>query len=103
MAALDRARLCGGWRHSHEEDAVGTEVYRREGYAFPRSRGRRAFTLEADGTLRESGPGPSDRPASARAGTWRIDGPNLVLAPARGAARARRVIALDDDRLVLAR
>ncbi len=46
MGAKVRWKICdrvllGHWIHSHEEDAHGVTVYRRKGYSFPPSRGRR--------------------------------------------------------------
>jgi hypothetical protein len=39
------------WLHSHEEDRADVTVYRPGGFAFPPSRGRVGFLLEASGRL----------------------------------------------------
>jgi hypothetical protein len=91
------------WVHSHEEDTATEMVFRPATHQFPRSRGRQALQLGADGTLVEGGPGPSDRPERSP-GRWRLteDG---GLALYRGSAstpyRVLRIVSLSKDRLVL--
>lgn len=43
-AELD-PRCFGHWIHSREEDTDEVHVYRREGFEFPRARGRRGFEI----------------------------------------------------------
>jgi hypothetical protein len=79
---VDRERLEGRWVHSHEEDTDDEMVYRSEasGYDFPRSRGREALELNADGSYGGSVPGPADKPEASGGGEWAVrDGNKLVL------------------------
>jgi hypothetical protein len=95
--------LAQHWVHSHEEDTATEMVFRPASHPFPRSRGRQAFELGVEGTLIESGPGPSDRPERSP-GRWRLteDG---ALALYRGSAstpyRVLHIVSLGKDRLVL--
>lgn len=59
------------WVHSHEEDTETEMVFRPATYTFPRSRGRRSFELRPDGSLIETGIGPTDRPQETQ-GTWKL-------------------------------
>jgi hypothetical protein len=63
------SEIFGVWLHSYEEDTATTTVYRARGYAFPRSRGRRAVELRPDGTFVQYGSGPDDR-GQAVVGRW---------------------------------
>jgi hypothetical protein len=93
--------LLGRWLHSHEEDTDAELVYRPATYRFPPSRGRTGFELRPDGTMVESGIGPTDRRAESP-GTWRLSGNTLVLDRAAGS----RVLAIVDaapDRLKVSR
>jgi hypothetical protein len=64
-----QSEIFGLWLHSYEEDTETTTVYRTRGYAFPRSRGRRAVEFRPDGTYVEYGSGPDDR-GQAVVGRW---------------------------------
>ena len=98
--AVDRDALIGRWRHSHEEDIDDHLVFRRDDYDFPLSRGRRSLDLRADGSVVSSAPGPTDAPESVT-GTWTIDDGDLIV---RGPNPATyRIVAVEADRLVLAR
>ena len=78
---IDRERLAGRWVHSHEEDTDDEMVFRSEasGYDFPRSRGREAIELNADGSYGGVVPGPADKPEASGGGEWTVDGDKLVL------------------------
>ena len=79
---VDREGLAGRWVHSHEEDTDDEMVFRSaaSGYEFPRSRGREALELNADGSYAGTAPGPVDKPEPTGGGEWRIeDGNKLVL------------------------
>jgi hypothetical protein len=90
----------GRWLHSHEEDAGAEQVYRRDDYPFPPSRGRAGFALRADGSMDRLAPGATDRPTRA-SGVWRLASDVIELEPA-GASRLRwRIIAVEADRLVV--
>ncbi len=94
--------LIGSWRHSHEEDTPDAQVYRRDDYAFPLSRGRFGFTLEAGGAAERIGLSPRD--GSARgAARWTFEsGPPPRLTITAGPAReVWDVIDAARDRLVL--
>ncbi|HYH88380.1 MAG TPA: hypothetical protein VEX67_04055 [Solirubrobacteraceae bacterium] len=79
---VERERLEGRWVHSHEEDTDDEMVFRSDssGYQFPRSRGREALELNADGSYGGTAPGPVDKPEATAGGEWTIeDGNKLVL------------------------
>ncbi|HYH90128.1 MAG TPA: hypothetical protein VEX67_12895 [Solirubrobacteraceae bacterium] len=79
---VERERLEGRWVHSHEEDTDDEMVFRSasSGYQFPRSRGREALELNADGSYGGTAPGPTDKPEATAGGEWTIeDGNKLVL------------------------
>ena len=79
---VERERLEGRWVHSHEEDTDDEMVFRSasSGYEFPRSRGREALELNADGSYAGTAPGPVDTPEATGGGEWTIeDGNKLVL------------------------
>ena len=66
------------WIHSHEEDTASEMVFRPQGFAFPRSRGRVAFELAPDHSLVQSGIAPTDGP-QLNTGKWQISSEgNLV-------------------------
>jgi hypothetical protein len=78
---VERERLEGRWVHSHEEDTDDEMVFRAasSGYEFPRSRGREALELNADGSYAGTAPGPVDKPEATGGGEWSVDGNKLVL------------------------
>ena len=80
---LDKRDLLGDWMHSHEEDTNGLTVFRPSTFAFPLSRGRKSFSLRADGTYKGTIPGPTDRPAPT-SGRWALKGTTLSLSAAKG-------------------
>ncbi|MFM9883025.1 MAG: hypothetical protein ACKVQT_08360 [Burkholderiales bacterium] len=81
---LDKRDLLGDWMHSHEEDTNGMTVFRPSTFAFPLSRGRKSFSLRADGTYKGTMPGPTDRPAPT-SGRWALAGSTLTLTGGKGA------------------
>jgi hypothetical protein len=89
------------WLHSHEEDSKGRMVFRPSTYAFPPSRGRTGFDLRPDGTLLETGIGPTDRRTQS-AGKWTLEGSTLRLHD-RGerSEQALSIAELGPDRLVV--
>jgi hypothetical protein len=103
-APFQKKDLIGRWVHSHEEDSPGRTVFRPGGFAFPPSRGRRAFELKADGSLVEAPIGPADAPVTV-AGRWRL-APNGRLKLERegaGAAEELEIDSLSAERLVVRR
>ncbi len=101
MAADIRPELLARhWVHSHEEDKGAVRVYRPRSYPFPRSRGRDAFELSADGTAVDHGIAPADGSTDAPA-QWSLEGDRLVVRdPASGAQRrALKVVKVTKDRL----
>ena len=101
---VDRSGLVGRWVHAHEEDTDGELVYRPPTFAFPRSRGRDALELAADGTFSEGAIGADDRPALAD-GTWNLDGTVIRLTPSAPDASIRTLDVLTSaaDRLTFRR
>ena len=102
QAVLEKL-LTRSWRHSHEEDSGDGVTFRPEGFAFPRSRGRKGMRLDRGGGMLEISPGPGDRTQQAP-GRWTIAAgpePLLHLQPASGPAQSFRIRSLDADRLVL--
>ncbi|SRR5712692_9407590 len=95
--------LLGSWLHSHEEDTPTTTVYRRAGYNFPPSRGRKGFELRPDGSLTEKGIGPTDRSVHS-AGKWQL-GANRCLEfyphSSNQPARVLPIESVHDDMLVV--
>jgi len=100
----DGSGLVGRWVHSHEEDTDAELIYRPSTFAFPRSRGRAALALHADGTYSEDAIGADDRPATA-AGTWVFDGTQIRLTPSPPGAPVRTltVLTTTSDRLTFRR
>ena len=78
---IDPEQVQGRWVHSHEEDTEDEMVFRSEasGYDFPRSRGREALELNADGSYGGVMPGPADKPEASGGGSWTVEGDKLVL------------------------
>jgi len=101
---IEKDALTQHWVHSHEEDSDQEMVFRPASYKFPPSRGRDSFELKPDGSLTESGPGPTDRTERSE-GRWRLDANNnLVLSESTGRDQKPRVLRLASaakDRLVL--
>lgn len=95
---IDQARLVGVWVHSHEEDRADLMVLRRGGYAFPPSRGRLSFRLDAFGAASLREPGPDDQPQVYQ-GEWSLESDVLRLRVA-GRPELRYVVyRVDDQRL----
>jgi hypothetical protein len=98
-----QSALPGEWVHSHEEDSGGRMVFRPATHDFPPSRGRQRFTLNPDGTLILTRPGPTDRREST-GGSWALeDGGVLVLHTAGGETIRYSILSADSDSLVLSR
>jgi hypothetical protein len=91
------------WVHSHEEDSPTEMVFRPADFKFPRSRGRAAFELLADGTLIDHGIGPADAGTEIR-GTWRQSSENelaLFHGAAKKPVRVLSIVRAERDRLVV--
>jgi hypothetical protein len=88
--------LPGTWWHSHEEDAEGLQVYRREGYAFPPARGREGFSLEAGGGFVLLGIAPADG-TERTGGRWRLEGSSLRATLTDGTTRTWQLLSLEGD------
>ena len=93
--------LQGRWVHSHEEDTAEEMVFRRPDRPFPPSRGRASIDLAADGSYRESSPGPVDAPEE-HTGLWTLDGDTLVLGgDTDHAPHAWEIATVEPQRLVV--
>ena len=93
------------WVHSHEEDTDTEMVFRPASFKFPRSRGRKSFELKPDGSLVETGIGPSDRPLKIQ-GTWELEDGDMLTFYEISRSEPRRVMqiaSVDKDRLVIKR
>ena len=88
---IDAAALAGTWVRSHEEDTDDCAVYRPAGFAFPPARGRGGFTLNADGSATEFGPGAADQPVSGHA-RWALGGGDCLEIFSAGAKSPPRVL-----------
>ena len=100
---IDRKALAQKWVHSHEEDTDDEMVFRPASYAFPRSRGRKSFELDAGGRLVTSGIGPDDLPVRGQ-GQWQLKGSDkLALEPAGPGARktVMQILHVAPDKLVV--
>lgn len=72
-AALNVTTMQRTWLHAHEEDHGDTLVFRPNTYAFPPSRGRTGFRIEAGGVLTQYDIAPTDG-LEERRGKWQLDG-----------------------------
>jgi len=100
---IDRKALAQKWVHSHEEDTDDEMVFRPAAYAFPRSRGRDSFELDAGGQLVTTGIGPDDRSLRGQ-GKWQLKGSDkLTLEPAGPGARktVMQILHVAPDKLVV--
>jgi hypothetical protein len=91
------------WVHSHEEDTPTLMVFRPSTYNFPRSRGRKSFTLNPDGSLVDVGIAPTDGQQRS-AGTWKLDGDELAFytnSAAAAPSRVMKIASVDEHRLVV--
>ena len=96
-------KLPGNWIHSHEEDSGNQMVFRPSTYAFPRSRGRQQFNLEAGGSLQSTRPGPTDKRESS-GGTWSVEpGGILTIRPEGGEPLRFTIVSVDSEKLVVSR
>ncbi len=95
------SQLAGTWWRVPEDDEPGVAVYRLDGAPLPPARGRRGFTLQADGQAQILGPGPADRRQSTGS-RWQLDAQGRL--HVEGVAEADSVLAtLRGDRLTLKR
>src|SRR5437763_86449 len=97
----EHAKLAKTWVHSHEEDAGGAQVFRPASYSFPPARGRDALSLEANGSLVKTIPGPDDRPSAQPVGSWKVDGKKLILEQHGGVSKEYTIESVDPDKLLL--
>jgi hypothetical protein len=97
---IDVAHLTQAWVHSHEEDTATTSVYRPANFPFPPARGREGFCLQPEGILTARKPGPTDQTVTA-AGTWKLAGDELELAPQGESAQNLCVESVEPDRLIV--
>ena len=91
------------WVHSHEEDTETEMVFRPATYNFPRSRGRRSFELRPDGSLIETGIGPTDRPQENQ-GTWKLEAADHLILCIQSPSKPDRVMkiaSVHKDKLVI--
>jgi hypothetical protein len=93
--------LVGHWRHSHEEDVGDQQIYRRESYDFPPSRGRTEFRLQSDGSACLGAIRPSDG-LEQRDCCWRLESDKALVIEEHGRAVLRaELIECQPDRLKL--
>jgi hypothetical protein len=87
------------WVHSREEDADGLEVFRPEGFEFPRSFGRDGFEMHENGDFVQEDVGPADGVVRVP-GRWAAVGPGQVAVSFHGAATREgfgfEVVTVDD-------
>jgi len=98
-------RVVGAWLHAYEEDAPGTQVFRRADYDFPPARGRTGYEFRADRTADYLGISPRDGTARSSC-TWRVRGaskPELVLQFPDGRTEILPLMSVDRNRLVIRR
>ena len=100
MPVVDPTAVEGVWIHSHEEDQSDTQVFRRSGYAFPRSRGRSSYELLPDGALAGSRPGPDDRHVTT-SGRWDLQGTRLTITPEGGSPLLYEIESVNSDRMAV--
>ncbi len=99
---IDLIALARAWTHSHEEDEGDLLVFRPSDREFPPARGRDSFDLGPDQELTRGGPGPDDR-RMTQAGTWSVDGRQLILrVPGRPEERLE-IVSVDPEKLVVRR
>lgn len=101
MPLPKHSALAQQWVHSREEDAAGLQVFRPATYPFPPARGRDSLGLEHDGTLRNTIPGPDDRPSTQSSGSWILQGDTLVLQSGSGTRKAYAIESVGPDKLLL--
>ncbi len=93
--------LIGTWWYVPEQDTAGESVYRKDGVDLPPARGRRGFTLSADGSAILLAPGPTDR-RSGTPGQWALDASGqLHVTGASQSPGPALVVTLSADRLAL--
>jgi|GEM_PF-3846014 len=63
--------IVGKWIHSNEQDTKLHEVYRKEGFNFPPSRGRESIVVRADGTFDYITIAPNDT-REKNSGKWEV-------------------------------
>ncbi|HZS36997.1 MAG TPA: lipocalin family protein [Polyangia bacterium] len=102
MTPSPPAALLQRWLHSHEEDQGAEQVFRPSSFAFPPSRGRRGFELQAGGRYLDLGIAAADG-TNARPGAWTLVNQTLTLTPDGAAAERYNVVSLAPDKLVLER
>lgn len=97
---ISTSALYGRWLHSFEEDTASEQVYRREGWSFPRSRGRDWFSFAADGSGRIGGPGADDRGASSPM-RWSLSNKGVLQIEQECKAQLYKIRLEEDDKLII--
>ena len=90
------------WLHSHEEDRGAQQTFRPASFAFPPSRGRRGFELQAGGRMIDLGIAAADG-TNVRPGSWSYAGNTLTLHVDGATPERYTVVSLAQDQLVLER
>ena len=93
------------WRHSHEEDTEGMEVYRPASHEFPPALGRQGFEIKPDGEFVAYLIAPGDGTREVQ-GRWTASDSEVLtvqLEGERAAPYSLRVISVGADKLVIAR
>ena len=100
---VDPNAIQGHWVHSHEEDTASETVFRPSTHAFPPSRGRDEYDLQAGGVLSTTRPGPADR-RRTDPGSWQFeDGNILVLQLPNGVSKKLLILSVDSERLIVSK
>lgn len=100
MTNFHKEQVSGHWVHSFEEDNPNEMIYRSKGFAFPRSRGRRAFDLQPDGKIIDVGPGRADLPEVV-AGDWTLEQEALIINYPDGTGERMSVKEVTPEKLVI--
>ena len=86
--------LFTSWKHSYEEDEEGINVFRDINYSFPPSRGRRGFTITANGTFIDQPIAPTDGNEQNK-GSWQHKGNVLTVVLENGRTYKVEIISLE--------
>lgn len=99
MAALELKYLNQKWKHSFEEDTENETVYRPEGFALGKARGRTQLELKENGRVIDTQIGRADIPDSVT-GTWKLEGDHLIIDLSDGSQKVYPVKEVTSEKLV---
>ncbi|MEJ5962032.1 hypothetical protein [Pedobacter immunditicola] len=98
--ALELKYLNRKWTHSFEEDTENEMVYRPEGFALGKARGRTQLEFKENGKVIDTQVGRDDVP-DAVIGTWKLEGDHLIIDLSDGSRQAYPVKEVTPEKLVL--